>query len=90
MVYYLRKTKRVIRGQAKVTLVTRILKVAVETGLLCAAVVTLGLILYVSFPHTSWYIFPAITASKLYSNSLLAVSHLKSFSSTTDSPAGFF
>ena len=73
MLYYLRWSRKVLRGKATIVLVTRILKLTVESGLLCAVVFTIGLILFLVLPQTEWYILPAMIASKLYSNSLLAV-----------------
>ena len=73
MLYYLRWSRKVLRGKATIVLVTRILKLTVESGLLCAAVLTVSLTLFVVLPHTEWYILPAMIVSKLYSNSLLAV-----------------
>lgn len=76
MLYYFRQTRKEILGKLTIALINRVLRLSVETGLICAAVVTVGLVLFAALPHTYWYIFPALTASKLYSNSLLAVSPL--------------
>ena len=74
MLYYLRKTRKAICGKATVALITRILAVTIETGLMCAVTVTFSLVVFVfSSRNSVWYMVSAIPVSKLYSNSLLAV-----------------
>ena len=55
-------------------MLTRLIRLVIETGLSCAAVATLGLVLFVVYQKEFYWSVPAIIISKLYSNSLLAVS----------------
>ena len=77
MLYYLRKTRKSVRGRASIALITRLLKLTVETGLLCAVVMTSALVMFVTGSGNAWYMVPALTACKLYSNSLLVVGLLQ-------------
>lgn len=57
------------------TLLTKIVRVSVETGLICAMVAILDLSIFLSYPHNNFHVPLCMCLSKLYSNSLLAVSH---------------
>ena len=73
---YLRWVKNGAMAKRTTTLITRIIKLTVETGFLCAAVNTVAIILFLSDKTTLLYMAPIATTSKLYSNCLLAVSQL--------------
>jgi len=74
MFYYLRTARKASRVKRTNSLLTRLLKLTVETGFICAAAASMGLILFIASPKTSLYDIPALTASKLYTNCLLAMS----------------
>ena len=74
MLYYLHKTKTSFKRTA--TLLSRVVSVTVETGLICATFAILALVFFVTFKEITYHLTPSITLSKLYSNSLLAVCHL--------------
>lgn len=52
---------------------TRILRIAVESGLFCAVFAVLQLVLFQVYKHNNFNLAPSIALSKLYSNSLLMV-----------------
>lgn len=52
---------------------TKLIRVTVETGLICAACALLELIMFVAFADDTFYMPMCLLLSKLYSNSLLAV-----------------
>jgi len=54
-------------------LITRVVRVTIETGFICAAFAVLDLSFYVRFPNNNYHLAPSIALSKLYSNSLLVV-----------------
>ncbi|KAF7800287.1 hypothetical protein EIP86_011535 [Pleurotus ostreatoroseus] len=55
------------------TVVTRFIRLTLETGLLCAAFAILDLSFYCAFQTNNYHLAPSIPLSKLYSNSLLVV-----------------
>ena len=71
--HYLWRVKKNSMTRRSTTLITRLIKLTVETGLICAAANLMALILFVSSPRTLLYIMPIAMTSKLYSNCLLAV-----------------
>lgn len=71
MVYYLRRIRSGVRSTT--TLLTRIIRASVETGLICATFAILDLSIFLSFPHNNYHVPMCMCLSKLYSNSLLAV-----------------
>ena len=75
MSYHIWKARTIIRGNVTTTLITRILRLTVETGVICTVVVTTFLVLFVisSASGGAWYTAPALAMSKFYSVSLLAV-----------------
>jgi len=52
---------------------TRILRIAVESGLFCAVFAVLQLVLFRVYRHNNFNLAPSLVLSKLYSNSLLMV-----------------
>ncbi|KAH8079095.1 hypothetical protein BXZ70DRAFT_1012681 [Cristinia sonorae] len=71
MMYYLSKAKTGFERTA--ALLTRFIRITVETGLICATFAILDLALFISFKENNYHLAPSIALSKLYSNSLLAV-----------------
>ncbi|KAF8908270.1 hypothetical protein CPB85DRAFT_1222934, partial [Mucidula mucida] len=58
-------------------LLSRIICLVVETGTVCAVCAVLDLILYLVFMHNNYHLAPSITLTKVYLNSLFAVSNLR-------------
>jgi hypothetical protein len=54
-------------------LVTKLVRLIVETGMLTAMTATIDLILFMVFPHTAYHAAVALTLAKLYSNSMLVI-----------------
>lgn len=54
-------------------LVTKLVQLIVETGMLTALMATIDLILFMAFPHTAYHAAIALTLAKLYSNSMLVI-----------------
>ena len=73
MLCYLRQAKRWSRFKRSHTLFSRLIRLTIETGLLCAVTTTTGLILFIASRDTLLYAAPNTMASKLYSNGLIAV-----------------
>ncbi|KAK7472054.1 hypothetical protein VKT23_000165 [Stygiomarasmius scandens] len=55
------------------SLLTKFVRLAVETAFVCSAVAIIELAMFVAFRNDSFYMCPARMLSKLYSNSLLAL-----------------
>lgn len=77
MMYYLYKSKTGFKHTA--ALISKFIRVTVETGLVCATFAILDLSLFLAFKTNNYHLAPSIALSKLYSNSLLAVSWFISF-----------
>ncbi|TCD63230.1 hypothetical protein EIP91_005815 [Steccherinum ochraceum] len=71
--WYLLRLKSSSKMKRTSTLITRLIKLTVETGFICAAVNMLALLLFLVRQDTLFYIVPLATTSKLYTNCLLAV-----------------
>ncbi len=72
LIYYLHQSQTINVGLSS-PMYVKVLRLIVETGLLCAVIATLDLILFLTFQDTNYHLVPAITLCKLYSNSLLVV-----------------
>lgn len=71
MIYYLRKS---MTGFRETTLmIAKVIRVTVETGLICAAAALLDMALFIGFHDTNYHLTMCLLMSKLYSNSLLVV-----------------
>ncbi|PBK84766.1 hypothetical protein ARMGADRAFT_604653 [Armillaria gallica] len=71
MTYYLvRSTTNFRRTRI---LVTKIIRLTIETGSATAFVSLLSYILYIAFPHQTFYIAPALLVPKLYANAVYMV-----------------
>lgn len=73
MLYYLITAQTGFR--ATKLLIMRIVRVTIETGLICAAFAVLDLSFYLIYQNNNYHLAPSIALSKLYSNSLLVVRH---------------
>ncbi|KAF9028813.1 hypothetical protein BDZ89DRAFT_1065912 [Hymenopellis radicata] len=71
LVFYMRKSQST--GLASNAMYVKIIRLIIESGSLCALVAVADLGLFLGYQHTNYHLAPAITLSKLYSNSLLAV-----------------
>jgi len=56
------------------TIIMKIAILVVESGMLCATVAVVELILFLLYPRSNYHLTPGLILSKLYSNSLFAVS----------------
>jgi hypothetical protein len=72
MTYYLWRVK--IGARDSYNVIIRLISMTVETGFLCAITATIELVMFVAFPHNNAHVAPGLALSKLYSNSLFAVS----------------
>ncbi|KAJ3486712.1 hypothetical protein NLI96_g4049 [Meripilus lineatus] len=71
MIYYLRRTHSRIR--ATTTMLTKVLWVSVQTGLLCAMFASTDLVIFLVFSYNNFHLPFCMSLPKLYSNSLLVV-----------------
>ncbi|PBK88488.1 hypothetical protein ARMGADRAFT_358779 [Armillaria gallica] len=55
------------------TLVTKLIRLTIETGSLTAVVALAALILFFAFPHQTFYVTPVLVISKLYANTIYMV-----------------
>ncbi|KAI0077533.1 hypothetical protein K474DRAFT_1707280 [Panus rudis PR-1116 ss-1] len=75
MIYFLNRANTGFRQTA--TLITKFIRVTVETGLVCATFAILDLSLFLAFQSNNYHLAPSIALSKLYSNSLLVVLNVR-------------
>jgi hypothetical protein len=73
MIYHLVK-RRNAGTRLTNAIVVRIIRATVETGFITAAAAVVDLALFLSYKDVNYYITPGMALSKLYSNSLMAVS----------------
>jgi hypothetical protein len=71
MIYYLNRSKTGFRATS--VLLTKFIRVTVETGAVCAAFAILDLAFYLRFEENNYHLAPALVLSKFYSNSLLVL-----------------
>ncbi|KAF8643220.1 hypothetical protein AX16_009154 [Volvariella volvacea WC 439] len=71
MIYFL--SKRNTGFKKTQMLVTKLIKLTVETGAITATIATLDVILFLVFQEKNYHTVPALTLAKLYSNTALAV-----------------
>ena len=74
MVFYLWIARKSTAIEETTTLLTRLIKLTVETGFVCTAVNMVSLIFLLKSRATFLYVVFVVVTSKLYSNCLLAVS----------------
>ncbi|SJK98214.1 uncharacterized protein ARMOST_01475 [Armillaria ostoyae] len=71
MTYYLQRSTTSFRHTQM--LVTKLIRLIVETGSVTAVVTLLGFVLFFAFPHQTFYGTPSTVIPKLYANSVLVV-----------------
>ncbi|KAH8078738.1 hypothetical protein BXZ70DRAFT_901863, partial [Cristinia sonorae] len=71
MLYYLHRAKS--EYKATTTVLTKIVNITVQTGLICAAFAILDLTFFIATPEQNYYFAPNLILSKLYSNSVLVI-----------------
>jgi hypothetical protein len=71
MSYYLSRKDSAFK--ATHVLINRLVRLTIETGSLTAAVATVDIILFLSFPHNNYHTAPALTLAKLYTNTLVLI-----------------
>ncbi|KAK0486439.1 hypothetical protein IW261DRAFT_1308144, partial [Armillaria novae-zelandiae] len=71
MTYYLMRSRTGFRSTQ--ILVTRIIRLTIETGSVTAVVVLATCILFIAFPHQAFYATPSLIESKLYANTIYMV-----------------
>ncbi|KAH8077723.1 hypothetical protein BXZ70DRAFT_693662 [Cristinia sonorae] len=73
MLYYLWKARKTTLARRNSNILTRLIRITVETGFISSAVTVIGLIIFVAKPDTDLFVVATSTISKMYSNTLLAV-----------------
>ncbi|KAK0226561.1 hypothetical protein IW262DRAFT_1266478 [Armillaria fumosa] len=71
MTYYLMRSNTGFRRTQ--ILVTKLIRLIIETGSLTAAAALVIVILFFAFPHQTFYVTPALVISKLYANAIYTV-----------------
>ena len=71
MIYYLNRSNTGFKQTS--TLLSKFIRLTLETGLVCAAFAILDMSFYCAFQTNNYHLAPSIPLSKLYSNSLLVV-----------------
>ncbi|KAK0486408.1 hypothetical protein IW261DRAFT_1559810 [Armillaria novae-zelandiae] len=71
MTYYLMRSSTSLRSTQ--VLVTKLIRLTIETGSVTAIVALLTLILFFACPHQTFYVTPALVTSKLYANTIYMV-----------------
>lgn len=74
MIYYLTQSRTGFKSTN--VLITKVIRVTVETGLICAAFAIIDLSFFLGYRDNNYHLAPSIALSKLYSNSLLVVSRI--------------
>ncbi|KAK0236217.1 hypothetical protein EDD85DRAFT_1010533 [Armillaria nabsnona] len=71
MTYYLMRNSTTLRHTRM--LITKLIRLIIETGSVTATVALLNLILFFAFPHQTFYTTPALLMPKLYANAVYMV-----------------
>ncbi|KAG1905156.1 uncharacterized protein F5891DRAFT_944525, partial [Suillus fuscotomentosus] len=71
MFYFLSKSRTGFR--ATDSLLNKLIRITIETGMLTAIIAIIELILFLTFKHNFYHVVPAFMLSKLYSNSFLVL-----------------
>ena len=74
MMYYLHKARTPFAQTT--ALITKFIRITVETGLICATFAILDLSFFIAYKENNYHLAPSIALSKIYANSLLAVRRL--------------
>ncbi|RDX42206.1 hypothetical protein OH76DRAFT_1318931, partial [Lentinus brumalis] len=70
MLFFLSRKKQ---GLASDAMLSRIIRLTVETGVLTATIACIDLVLFLAFPTANYHFAPALVLSKLYSNSFMVL-----------------
>ncbi|KAJ7442762.1 hypothetical protein B0H11DRAFT_491015 [Mycena galericulata] len=81
MLYFITKRKNRTQFNATNELLSKILFITLETGLICATIAVIDIILYLAIGDENWHLATSITLSKIYANSLLVVLNSRNMSS---------
>ncbi|KAF9461106.1 hypothetical protein BDZ94DRAFT_858982 [Collybia nuda] len=86
MVFFL--SRRATGFKATQTLITKVMRLTIETGSLTATVAIIDVILFLAFPESNFHVAPAFILGKLYSNTLVTTlnSRLLIVNSRNDTP----
>ena len=79
MSYFLWKARLASRAQRTINLLSRLIMLSIETGLVTTLTGITGLVLVRVFENTALYVVPVFILGKLYSNSLLVVCFYSSY-----------
>ncbi|KAJ7580073.1 hypothetical protein C8J56DRAFT_962171 [Mycena floridula] len=71
MLYFFNKNRSSFAGTSAV--LSKVLFLTIETGMCCATVAILDLVMYLVWQNENWHICASIVLSKVYANSLLLV-----------------
>ncbi|KAJ7150795.1 hypothetical protein C8R46DRAFT_1008285 [Mycena filopes] len=77
--YYIMKSRQPGLHQVTKTSVSRIIKVSVETGVLCAVFALVDLYLFVKYDGNNYHLASCIWLSKVYSNSILVILNSRAY-----------
>ncbi|KAK0486510.1 hypothetical protein IW261DRAFT_1455870 [Armillaria novae-zelandiae] len=72
MTYYLMRSNTGVRSRTQM-LVTKLIRLIVETGSVTAVVALLSFVLFLVFPHQTFYGTPTLIVAKLYANNVYMV-----------------
>jgi len=90
MFYFITRRKNRTEFNATHELLSKILFITLETGLICATIAVIDICLYLAIGDENWHLATAITLSKIYANSLLVVLNSRNMSSNyEESPMSF-
>ncbi|KAF8873112.1 hypothetical protein BD779DRAFT_1679370 [Infundibulicybe gibba] len=71
MSYYLSKSETGFKSTH--ILISKLIRLTIETGSMTAAVATIDIALFLGFPHNNYHTTPALVLAKLYSNTLVVI-----------------
>jgi len=71
MTYYL--SRRATGFPATNVMLTKLIRITIETGIVTALGTISNFILYIACPQTSYFIVPAVTMAKIYANTILVI-----------------
>ncbi|KAK0495045.1 hypothetical protein EDD18DRAFT_1332954 [Armillaria luteobubalina] len=83
MTHYLMRSNTAFRSTQ--ILITKIIRLTIETGSMTAVVVLANFILFVAFPHQAFYYIPSMIESKVYANAIyMIMGGRETYTSSTD------
>ncbi|KAJ6606304.1 hypothetical protein DFH09DRAFT_1119776 [Mycena vulgaris] len=87
-VFYVLKARQPGFQSSTQAVLGRIIKVTVETGLLCAIFASVDLYLFVAFNGNNYHLAVCIWLSKVYSNSIMVILNSRAYIGHTPPPGG--